>query len=148
MTTPKTERVSIGRWLRPTMLGPALSTYGAVGLYAAFGGHDGFARWAILILGLLLGTLWTAIYTLMLALIDVALLGLKVRGLPHGKRGWGLSAGSPLACFLVYLVLPPASFYKFGPWAVAAAVFVPMLVVGALSRFFGGEKTDAQKQRK
>src|SRR5262245_7592434 len=97
MTTAKTERASIGRWLRPTMLGPVLSTYSAVGLYTAFGGHDGLARWAVLMLGLLLGTLWAGLYTLLLTLIDVALLGLRFRALPHGKRGWGPSTGSPLA---------------------------------------------------
>ena len=83
MTTKR--ETSIARWLLPTTFGPALSTYGAVGLYTMFGGHDGVARWAILILGLLVGTLWAAVYTFILALVDVALLALRQRTLPGGK---------------------------------------------------------------
>jgi hypothetical protein len=142
--TPKRESRSLARWLLPTTFGPFLSTYGAVGLYALFGGHDGIARWAILVLGLVIGTLWSAVYSLLLALVDVALLAARQRVLPEGKRGWGLSSASPLAVFVVYTVLPPASFYKFGPWAVAAAIVVPMIVVAIASRVAGGEKLAAR----
>jgi hypothetical protein len=144
MTTNR-ESTKIGRWLLPTMFAPALSTYGAVGLYSIFGGHDGIARWAILVLGLLIGTLWSALYTLVLALVDVALLALRLRMLPSGRRGWGLSGGSPLLVFSIYTVFPPASFYKYGPWGVLAAIVAPMVAVAALTRVLLGEKTAASE---
>jgi hypothetical protein len=141
--TTKRASTKIARWLLPTTFAPAISTSGAVGLYSLFGGHDGIARWAILILGLLIGTLWAAVYSLILTLVDVALLALRQRMLPGGKRGWGLSAGSPLLVFVAYSVFPPASFYKYGPWGVAAAVVAPMIAVAVVTRVALGERAHA-----
>jgi hypothetical protein len=36
--------------------------------------------------------------------------------------------------------VPPYKFYAAGPWAIGAAVVVPMVVVAILSRVFAGRK--------
>ena len=47
---------------------------------------------------------------------------------------------SPLAIMGIYFVVPPYAFYGGGPWAVGAAILVPMLVVAIVARVFGGMK--------
>jgi hypothetical protein len=64
----------------------------------------------------------------------------RVRTLPAGKRGWGTAFLSPLAVFGIYTAVPPYQYYKMGPWAVVAALVVPMVAVAVASRVAFGQK--------
>lgn len=139
--TERYVRPTVPGWLAPTLLGPFLTVYGVVTAFAALGIDRGpFGKvlgWA---LGMALGTVWATVFVLVLALFDVALLAVKVRTLPTGKRGWGTALLSPLAVLAVYTVVPPYAFYRSGPWAVVAAALVPMVVVGLGARVAFGQK--------
>jgi len=140
MSEERYVRPTIGGWIRPVMFGPTLGVYTAVSLYAALGPGGGIVgRWGQWALGMAVGTLVAGIYVVVLALVDVALLALRVRVLPTGRRAWAMSAGSPLLVMLSYAVSSPFSYYRYGPWAIAAAFLAPMLVVATLVRIFGGK---------
>lgn len=134
-------RPTVAGWLTPTLIAPFLSVYGAVTAIAALGIDRGvFGKvlgWAV---GMAVGTVWAFVFCLMLVAVDLALLGVKVRTLPAGKRGWGTALLSPLAVFGVYTFAPPYKFYAYGPWAIVAAILVPMFLVAVGTRVFGGQK--------
>lgn len=134
-------RPTIAGWLGPTMIGPWISVYSAVSAYAAFGPEGRFlGRWAMWAMGMLAGSLVAAMYVLVLILVDVLLLALRQRMLPNGLRAWGMALGSPLLLGVSYMVFAPHGFYKYGPWAIAAALFVPMVVSAFGVRLFAGTK--------
>jgi hypothetical protein len=134
-------RPTVAGWLTPTLIAPFISVYGAVTAIAALGIDRGiFGKvlgWA---LGMAVGTVWAFVFCLLLVVVDLALLGVKVRTLAAGKRGWAMSFLSPLAVFGVYVFAPPYKFYAYGPWAIAAAIVIPMLAVAIGSRVLGGQK--------
>ena len=134
-------RPTVGGWLIPTLIAPWISVYGAVTAYAALGIDWGLfgkiAGWAA---GMIAGSVLAFVFCLMLIVVDLALLAVKVRTLPAGKRGWGASFVSPLMVFGIYAVAPPHTFWPYGWWGVGIAVFAPMLVVAFLTRLFGGMK--------
>jgi hypothetical protein len=134
-------RPTVGGWLRPTLIGPWISVYGAVTAAAALGIDRGiFGKVIGWTLGMIVGTAWTFVFCLMLVLVDVALLAVKVRTLPSGKKGWGAALLSPFVVFGGYVLAPPYQFLKYGPWAVAGAVLLPMLVVAIGARLLAGQK--------
>lgn len=134
-------RPTVGGWLRPTLIAPWLSVYGAVTAAAALGIDRGlFGKVIGWTLGMVIGTVWTFVFCLMLIAVDVALLAVKVRTLPAGRRGWGTALLSPFAVFGIYTLAPPYHFIKYGPWAIAGAVLLPMLVVAIAARVVGGQK--------
>lgn len=139
--TERYVRPTVAGWLTPTLIAPFLSVYGAVTAIAALGIDRGvFGKvlgWAV---GMAAGTVWAFAFCLMLVVVDLALLGVKVRTLPAGKRGWGTAFASPLAVFGVYTFVPPYQFYARGPWAIVVATVVPMLVVAVAMRLFAGQK--------
>src|SRR5579862_4297865 len=128
MTTAKRYvRPTVGGWLRPTLIAPWISVYGAVTAIAFLGIDKGtFGKVLGWTLGMAIGTVWSFVFCLMLVLVDLSLLAVKVRTLPAGKRGWGAAFLSPLAVFGIYTAAPPYGFYSYGPWAVVAAILVPM----------------------
>ena len=134
-------RPTVAGWLTPTLIAPFLSVYGAVTAIATLGIDRGvFGKvlgWA---LGRTVGTVWAFVFCLFLIVSDLLLLGVKVRTLPAGKRGWLASFLSPLAVFGIYVFAPPYKFYAAGPWAVGAAILVPMLAVAIATRVFSGQK--------
>lgn len=134
-------RPTVAGWLTPTLIAPFLSVYGAVTAIATLGIDRGvFGKvlgWA---LGMTVGTVWAFVFCLFLIVSDLLLLGVKVRTLPAGKRGWLASFLSPLAVFGIYVFAPPYKFYAAGPWAVGAAILVPMLAVAIATRVFSGQK--------
>jgi len=141
MTEERYVRPTIGGWIRPVIFGPGLGIYTAVSLYAAFGPGGGLVgRWGQWALGMLVGTLVSTVYVLVLALVDVALLSLRLRVLPTGRGAWAMSAGSPLLVLLSYAVRSPFSYYRYGPWAIAAAFLAPMLVCALAVRLLGGKR--------
>jgi hypothetical protein len=134
-------RPTVGGWLRPTLIAPWISTYGAVTAIAFLGIDKGlFGKGVAWALGMTIGSVWAFVYCLMLIVIDLMLLGVKIRTLPAGKRGWAAAFLSPLACFGAYVAVPPYKFYASGPWGVAAAVLIPMVVVAIVTRVFSGVK--------
>lgn len=135
-------RPTVGGWLRPTLIAPWLSTYGAVTAIAFLGIDRGglWGKGAAWLLGMTIGSVWAFAYCLMLILVDLLLLGVKVRTLPAGKRGWGAAFVSPLACFASYFVIRPYELYPYGPWAIAGAVLAPMVVVAIATRVLTGMK--------
>lgn len=134
-------RPTVGGWLRPTLIAPWISTYGAVTAIALLGIDRGiFGKGVAWALGMAVGTVWAFVYCLMLVAVDLLLLGVKARTLPAGGRGWGTAFVSPLAVFGAYVAVPPYKFYAYGPWAIAAAVLAPMLVVAIATRVLTGIK--------
>ena len=134
-------RPTVAGWLTPTLLAPFISVYGAVTAIAALGIDRGvFGKVLGWVAGMAIGTVWAFVFCLFLVFADLVLLGVKVRTLPAGKRGWLTSLLSPLAVFGIYVFAPPYKFYAYGPWAIAAAILVPMLFVAIGTRVFGGQK--------
>jgi hypothetical protein len=116
-------RPTVAGWLTATLIAPWISVYGAVTAFAAL--HIDHGLWGKVLgwtLGMLVGSAWAFVFCTLLVVVDLALLGVKVRTLPAGKRGWAYK------------------FYAAGPWAVGAAVLVPMVVVAIVSRVFAGRK--------
>ena len=134
-------RPTVGGWLRPTLIAPWLSTYAAVTAIALLGIDYGpWGKGLAWFAGMAIGSVWAFVYCTMLVVTDLLLLGVKVRTLPAGKRGWGAAFLSPLPVFAAYFVMPPYKFYAYGPWAVAGAVLAPMVVVAIASRVLSGIK--------
>lgn len=134
-------RPTVGGWLRPTLLAPWISVYGAVTAFVTLGLDKGvFGKSVAWVAGIAAGSVWAFVFCAMLIAVDLLLLGVRVRTLPAGRRGWGTAFLSPLAVFAVYSAVPPYQYYKMGPWAVVAAVLVPMLAVAVVSRVAFGQK--------
>lgn len=133
-------RPTVAGWLTPTLIAPWITAYGAVTAIAALhidGVLGKVLGWTV---GMLVGSVWAFVFCTLLVLVDLALLGVKVRTLPAGKRGWAVSLLSPLAVFASYVAMPPYKFYAAGPWAIGAAVVVPMVVVAIATRVLSGRK--------
>lgn len=134
-------RPTVAGWLTPTLIAPWLSVYGAVTAIAALGIDRGlFGKVLGWTVGMLVGSVWAFVFCALLLIVDLALLGVKVRTLPAGKRGWALSFLSPLLVLGTYVAVPPYKFYAAGPWAIAAAVLIPMIAVAVGTRVFAGTK--------
>ncbi|MBX3215904.1 MAG: hypothetical protein KF850_27945 [Labilithrix sp.] len=134
-------RPTVAGWLTPTLIAPWISVYGAVTAFAALGVDWGLfgkiAGWAV---GMLIGSVWAFAFCFMLILVDVALLAVRVRTLPAGKRGWGTALAAPLMVFGIYGVAPPHTFWQYGGWGIAAAILAPMALVALVVRVFAGQK--------
>ncbi len=133
-------RPTVAGWLTPTLLAPWIAAYGAVTAMAALKLDSLFGRVLGWTLGMLVGSVWAFVFCALLIIVDLALLGVKVRTLPAGKRGWTASLLAPFAVFASYVAVPPYRFYAAGPWAIAAAVVVPMVAVAIASRVLSGTK--------
>ncbi len=139
--TERYVRPTVAGWLTPTLVAPWVSVYGAVTALAALGIDRGlFGKvlgWSV---GMFVGSLWAVVFCALLLVLDLTLLGIRVRTLPAGRRGWALSFLSPLLVLATYRVVPPYRFYTAGPWAVLAAVLVPMVLVAVGTRIVAGTK--------
>ena len=134
-------RPTVAGWLTPTLVAPWISVYGAVTAIAVLGIDRGlFGKVLGWTVGMVAGSVWAFVFCALLVTVDLALLGVKVRTLPAGKRGWAAAFLSPLACMAAYVAVPPYKFYPAGPWAIAAAVVIPMIVVAIVTRVFAGTK--------
>lgn len=133
-------RPTVAGWLTPTLLAPWISAYGAVTAIAALHIDGLFGKVLGWTVGMLVGSVWAFAFCTLLILVDLALLGVKVRTLPSGGRGWAAGLLSPLAVFASYVAVPPYRFYAAGPWAIGAAIVVPMVVVAIASRVLSGKK--------
>lgn len=134
-------RPTVAGWLTPTLIAPWISVYGAVTAIAALGIDRGlFGKVLGWTVGMLVGSVWAFVFCALLIVVDLMLLGVKVRTLPAGKRGWVAGLLAPLAVFATYVAVPPYKFYPAGPWAIAAAVVIPMIVVAMATRIFAGTK--------
>lgn len=139
--TERYVRPTVGGWLRPTLIAPWISVYTAVTAAAVLGIDRGlFGKVVGWTLGMMLGSIWAFVFCAILVTVDLALLAVKVRTLPAGRRGWGAAFLSPLAVFGIYAVAPPYRFYPQGPWAILAAVLAPMLVVAVGARILSGRR--------
>lgn len=133
-------RPTVAGWLTPTLIAPWISVYGAVTAIAALKIDGVFGKVLGWTLGMVVGSVWAFLFCTLLVLVDLALLGVKVRTLPSGSRGWLLGFVSPLACLATYVAVPPYRFYAAGPWAIAAAVLLPMVAIAIVSRVAAGRK--------
>lgn len=95
---------SFGDWLKPTLLGPLLTTWGLttlgsllVGMHALSGGR--FDSW---LTGMLIASFFGAGLGVLLVGVDVLLLRLKLRQLPTGARAWMSSLLAPLGVFFLW----------------------------------------------
>ncbi len=134
-------RPTVSGWLTPTLIAPWISVYGAVTALAALGIDRGlFGKVLGWTLGMVVGSVWAFAFCLVLVVVDLALLGVRARTLPTGRRGWASAFLSPLAVLGTYIAVPPYRFYPSGPWAIAAAVVVPMVAIAIAARVFAGQK--------
>lgn len=140
MASERYVRPTVAGWLTPTLIAPWVTAYGAT-LTLAFLHFDNlFGKALGIVAGLIVASVWAFVYCAMLVIADLLLLGVRIRTLPAGKKGWAVSLLSPLAVFGAYVASPPYKYYAGGPWAVAAAVLIPMGVVAIASRVIGGTK--------
>ncbi|MCC7542811.1 MAG: hypothetical protein IT379_41735 [Deltaproteobacteria bacterium] len=135
-------RPTVAGWLTPTLLAPWISVYGAITAYVLLGfdlgGNLGKAiAWGT---GMLVGSVWAAVFCTFLVVTDLALLGVKVRTLPAGRRGWLTALLAPLPALGVYALLPWKTLVTGGPWTLAAAILIPMIAVAIGSRVIAGQK--------
>lgn len=138
---PKYVRPSIAGWLLPTTIGTFVSSYAAVSLYAALGPlPDLVPRLAFWIVGMAIATGWSLVYVLVQSCVDLALLAVRARTLANGKSAWLASIVGPLLPLASYAAYSPHKWWKMGPWAVAIAVLVPMLVSAVAVRIVTGKK--------
>ena len=133
-------RPTVAGWLTPTLLAPWITAYGAVTAIAALKIDGLFGKVLGWTVGMFVGSIWAFVFCTLLIVVDLALLGVKVRTLPAGKRGWATSLLSPLAVFASYVAVPPYKFYAAGPWAIGAAILAPMVIVAIASRVISGRK--------
>lgn len=146
MTKPYV-RPTIGGWLLPVMIAPWISTYAAVTAYAFLLGPEGdLTRWGLWILGMGLGTLFAGVHMIALVVIDVLLLAIRQRILPTGGRAWLMALLSPLVPLVSYAALKPWTFYKYGPWGIAAVLLLPILFSATGARVAFGLKTQSRQK--
>lgn len=135
------KRPSIPGWLVPLAVAPFLTAYAAVAGYAYLGPMPDYVpRTAFLVVGLAVASLWAPIFTVIQAVIDLLLLAVRVRTLENGLRAWGraiVAAALPLASYMAY---SPHKWWKLGPWSVAIAMLVPMVVSAIVVRVALGRK--------
>ena len=80
-------RPTVAGWLTPTLIAPWISVYGVVTAVAALGIDRGlFGKVLGWTVGMVVGSVWAFVFCTLLVLVDLALLGVKVRTLPAGKR--------------------------------------------------------------
>lgn len=130
---------SFGDWLKPTLLGPLLTTWALttlgsvlVGMYELSGGR--FDNWLV---GMLVASFFGAGLGVLLIGFDVLLLKAKMRSLPTGARAWISSLLSPLGVFFIWslpFLPPPQSVFGtvvfiVGP--MSAACFGARMLFGA-----------------
>ncbi|HEX4513837.1 MAG TPA: hypothetical protein VGH87_04850 [Polyangiaceae bacterium] len=134
-------RPSIAGWLLPTTIGTFLSAYGATSLYAAFGPlPDLVPRTVFWVVGMAVATAWALVFVLLQSVIDLALLTVRLRALANGKAAWFSALVAPLLPIATYAAYSPHKWWKLGPWAVAIAVLVPMVVSVIATRVVLGKK--------
>ena len=134
-------RPTVRGWIVPTIVGPLVSVYTTVLFAAIFWGDVGnIWRGVGWVAGMLFGTIWAVSYMLLLGLVDVALLIVKLRTLPVGRRAWLMALACPAVIAGVYKVVPPYKFYTSGPWGVILAFLIPMVVVTLIARIAFGSK--------
>ena len=134
-------RPSVAGWLLPTTVGTFISAYGAVSLYAALGPlPDLVPRTVFWVVAMALATGWALLYVLMQSVVDMALLAIRVRTLVNGKTAWTSALVAPLLPLATYAVYSPHRWWRMGPWAIAIAVIVPMIVSAVGVRIFAAKK--------
>ncbi|CAN5404882.1 hypothetical protein BH09MYX1_BH09MYX1_50070 [soil metagenome] len=135
------KRPSIPGWLFPLVVSPFVVAYGAVAGYAYLGPMPGYVpRTAFLVVGLAVATLWAPIFALIQGLIDLLLLAVRMRTLENGVRAWGrgfVAAALPIASYMAY---SPHKWWKLGPWSVAIAMLIPMVISALVVRVFFGRR--------
>ena len=146
--TENYKRPTVGGWLAPVLVGPWVSTYASVTLYAFVLGPEGqVTRWALWALGMALGTLFASAYVLALVLVDVLLLAIRSRILPTGRAAWAMSFFAPLVPLAAYATMKPWTLYKYGPWVIAGAVLAPIVVSAFGARMWFGHKTQDSRSK-
>ncbi len=144
-TTSKPEtpykRASIPGWIFPVMIAPFLVAYGSVAAYSFLGPlPDYVPRTAFLVVGLAVATLWAPIFAAIQAAIDLLLLAVRLRALENGLRAWGRACLASLIPIASYLAYSPHRWWKMGPWTVAIAALVPMVVSAIVVRVALGRR--------
>ena len=133
-------RPTLGGWLRPLIGATFLTTYASVTIYAFGFSHGLMGRWIALAIGLAVGSAWAVLHSVLLGVLDIALLSLRRRQLPVGWPAWANAAGSAFAVHVVYALIRPQSFYRLGLWGIAGAVLVPMIASALAARCMWGNK--------
>ena len=125
-----TSVVRLGRWLGPTLFGPALGAWALVVGHALLTG----ASFASVMAELLLASVMAALLALVLLLADFALLATRLRRPPTGSRGWisaMLAGGMAVVLWRVLrpslLSAPSTHLIALGVAALVSALVVRLL---------------------
>lgn len=135
------KRPSIAGWLVPLLVAPFVAAYASVAAYSYLGPlPDLVPRMAFLVVGLAVASLWAPLFSLILVLVDLALLATRMRTLENGGRAWLGALVAPLLPLVSYAVYSPHNWWKLGPWTVVAAVLVPMFISAVVVRVVSGKR--------
>lgn len=141
MAQQKYVRPTVAGWLTPTLLAPWISVYGAVSAYTLLGLDFGrVGKGVAWVTGMLAGSAWAFVFCTLLVVTDLLLLGVKVRTLPAGGRGWLATLIAPLPALASYTMMPWKTISLSGPWSIAGAVAIPMVIVAIVARVVAGQK--------
>jgi hypothetical protein len=140
MAAEKYVRPTIAGWLAPTMIAPWIASYASTAAFLGLGVDFGKWHYAAWVVGLVFAGVFAFAFSLTLVLVDLLLLGVRLRTFTTGARAWLGTFITVPAIFGVYLAVPPHKFWATGGWGVAAAVFVPMLIGALFLRIFAGRK--------
>lgn len=124
----------IASWTAALTLSPWLSIAAVTAAYAYLGPAIPYVpRNVVFGVGLALGVLTGALFVLVSALCDVALLALVRSPLPHARFAWLAGAGSAAIFTGSYAFLHPWRYWRGGVWTVVGIMAAPP-VVGAVAR--------------
>lgn len=128
-------------WLRPTLLGPFVSSLGLVtlshltiGEQVLFAGHR-FDSWLV---SMMVTGFIAAGVVVNLILADVALLKMKLRRLPTGFRGWASSMVAPIAVFSAWAKLGLGDGESM--LELVVRIVAPMIAMAYATRLFLGSR--------
>lgn len=143
------KRPSIPGWLIPLAIGPFVTAYAAVAAYSQLGPlPDYVPRTAFLVVGLAVASLWAPIFAVLQGVVDLLLLAVRFRALENGLRAWGRALLAPAIPLASYMLYSPHKWWKLGPWTVAGAMLVPMVISAIVVPLFFGRSTGAGAGKK
>lgn len=145
-TTDKYVRPTVAGWLTPLLLGPWIGSYAFVSAWSWLGPQYPYVpRMAAFIVGLTVATIYSLTFVIAQALLDVALLTVRLRALPTGKRAWLVAILSPVVPLLVSTLTMKRALWSLNPWVIVATLAAPFCVTLLATRIAFGEKVHANR---
>jgi hypothetical protein len=125
-------------WLRPTILGPFVTSWAFATLGSVLGmQHVLGQRFDSWVTAMLFASFFAAGVVVLLIVADVVLLQAKKRMLPTGERAWTSSCFAPLATMGLWMIWPaPVDSIPL----IAIAIVVPMIAAAFATRLLFGRR--------